>query len=414
MKKIYFISAILITASVSGFSPSVSAQPGMPLPRCDEILDPEFYYEEYIDADDFKTLHSTFKLWERLPDNYEYKAVCINENGKALLMWSFNLPSSLSKYQFSYKYKVALGVNWDKSAQIVHEITPEELILIAESLPEVNEFITAFLSETTQTSKWKDLWIRSSSYIESTGSASPLQINYSTDNFGSVAVSEKGVDWADLNIHQDWINFPTVKIGANLVENALTSKDCTTDTSPTAVSRYSPRGRKNEEEPEEFIYNSYKISCPGDKYRYSMVNISPHDGRFTVWLENRIEIASGKISDSDLEKIQALLAGKLSEYAQAATTVSSPTVTVSPPPAKQTKSTNLKLFIIAGATALILIIPLVYLLIRKLKKPKKIIEEIEKSEAVPSSNIEQIPTEARPQDQSENDTKNPQNISPRE
>ena len=376
---VHFILAILIGVTFfSSPSPS-SAQLGMPAPRCDEVLNPDSFYEKYINIPDFKAAHPTYDQWQRLPDDYKNSTVCINENEKTLLMWTFTLPESLSKFQISYKYQVALAVNWDKSAQITHELTPEELIVKAESLPEVDEFMTLFSGELKQSTRWDNYWIGSSSYGVSTGSTSPLQINYVTDKLGSITISNKGLDWADLSIHQNWVNFPTVKIGLDLAKQALQSTNCVLDESPTSISRYAPHSQKNDQEPEEFIYNNYTISCPDNKYRYSMVNIYP-DGRFTVWLENREQILSGNITQSDLEKIQAE-----SFKINSTTPTSSPSTT----PTENNKLSSkepadfisFKMLLVV-ALALCLLGPLVYLLIRHLRKSQKNPPGHEESESV--------------------------------
>ena len=374
-KTLGFISIILLFLFVLARLQPALAQLGMPAPRCDETLDSQVYYEKYINASSFKTLHPSFNDWKLLPDNYDDRVVCINEDEKALLMWSFVLPTSLSKYQFSYKYQVVLVINWDKSAQLAHELTPEELITKVESLPEVDEFITTLSNELAQSSRWDNYWVGSSSYGESSGYVSPLQINYSTDSRGSIAVSENGVDWADLSIHENWEHFPTVGIGLRLAETALISTECTLDNPPTAVSRYGPRSRKNEEEPEEFIYNSYKISCLDNQYRYSMVNIYPDDGRFSVWLENREQISLGIVSESELENIKSIFSNRINENKQIKNSKDSPTASVSQTPDKKSSQLNLKLIITIATITLIIGVLLIYLLLRYKRKVKNIISE---------------------------------------
>lgn len=402
IKVILFVSAILVSISELSYPHSASAQLGMPAPRCDEVLNPDIYFEKYINSTEFKATHPTYSGWKRLPDNYDSQTVCINKDEKALLMWDFILPSSLSKYQFSYKYKVALVVNWDKSAYIAHEITPEDLILKAESLPEIKEFITKFSSELSQSAKWDNYWIGSSSFGESSGYASPPEIKYTTDKLGSITLSDKGVEWADLSIHRNWESFPTVKIGLSLAEEALTSNNCVLDMTPTAVSRYSPHSRKNEQEPEEFIYNSYKISCTGSDYRYATVNIYPNDGRFTVWLENRKQISSGKISDSDLEKIQAIS----SKPSLSSDQTPVPILTVIPSSDKKTGTLDLKIILI-GTAAFSLLSTLAYFLIRRLKRTKNNILEPEKNE-VPVNTDNSQTNVVPPLEQTEKKPDNPE------
>ena len=391
MQRVIILVLIYLFISIT----SVSAQLGMPAPECDEVLEPALYFDKYIDSAEFKALHPTFLQWIHLPDNYSDQTVCINEDEKAVLMWSFILPASLSEYQFKYKYTVTIVVNWDKSAQLAYKITPEELIAKAESMSEVKEFISKFENELATS---EDNWIRSNSYSVNSGYVSPLEISYRTDNRDTIAVSDKGVEFADLKIHQEWLNFPTVRIGLNLVENALASTDCKLDKPSTAVSRYTPTARRNDQESEEFIYNSYKISCSESDYRYSGVHIYPNDGRFQVWLQNTDLIASGKISDEGLKKVQATSRLDDGPTDQSELTYSQAR-SIEPPSENLSGSKNLKL-IQALAIVWILITPLIYILIKKIRKPKKAYSE-------PVIN-ENMTNSSRDQTQSEQNQSNPQ------
>lgn len=305
MKK-HCISALflVITLFYTNTTP-IHAQSGMLPPPCDDTIDPQFYFDNYIDSADFKNLHPTFSQWDLLPDAYSNgEKVCINKDQKALLMWSFTLPTSLSQFQATYTYHVALAVNWDRSASIAHKTTPEALIIKAESMPETKEFLSKFRNELEQSSRWNNYWIGSSSYGESSGYISPLQVNYMTDNKGSLSIGDSGVNWADLNINEQWENFPTVNIGVRLTKDALRATNCALDESPSAVSRYSPKSRRNEQNPEEFIYNTYNIQCSNNDYRYAGVHIFAGSGKYEIWMENKKQIASGKVTDSELTRIQ--------------------------------------------------------------------------------------------------------------
>lgn len=360
MKKIYLILLLAISSLSNPFF--VSAQLGMPLPQCDKTVDAEIYFHKYIDAPDFKALHPTYSEWQLVSDTSQEKTVCINEGEKAILTWNFRLPASLSRFNFAYKYNVALVVNWDESAEIAQKVTPEALIAKTESLPGVQEFLTSYSNELAASTRWNNYWIGSSSYGESTGYTAPLEINYVTDNSDTIAVSEKGVDWADLNIHRQWKNFPTVNIGFKLVENALLSTHCTLDKSPTAVSRYSPTARKNDAEPEEFIDNNYNILCTDNEYRYSMANIYA-DGRYTVWLENREQIASGNLSESDIALIQ--VSRKASVEMTTPTTVPTAAAIATLIPKETTQSETslspLGIFALAAATPTFIIIAYLFM-----------------------------------------------------
>lgn len=379
----YLTVAILMGAVIVGMPHSTSAALGMPAPKCDREVQPEKYFEKYINSSEFKTVHPTFSQWLRLPDQYKDSRVCINKNEKALLFWSFTLPKSLSKFQFSYHYQVALVVNWDQSAKIAHEFTPEELIEKAEALPEVNEFITKFTSELNQSTVWNNFWIGSSSYGESTGDTSPLQVNYIIDASERIGVTNEGIDSADLSIHQDWTYFPTVKIGLNLVKQALESTDCALDESLTAVSRFSPRARKNDQEPEEFIYNNYNIICPDNQHNYSMVNIYP-DGRFTVWLGNNQQISSGQITQADLGKIQAVRR-KIGSTQLASKSVTDPAVNDELSSKEKANSSLLRVLVIV-TFSLCLLSSLVYLKISYLRRFKQSYPDNNESGSVPVKN----------------------------
>jgi len=366
----------------------------MPAPQCDEVLNPDNYFEKYINSTDFKVLHPTFGQWQRLPDDYKNRTVCINKNQKALLLWNFVLPASLSKLQIGYKYQVALVVNSDKSAQIAIRMTPEELIGKVESLPEVNEYINKFSNELKQSTKWNNYWIGSSSYAESSGYTSPLQVNYTADKIGYLTVSSEGVDSADLSIHQDWRNFPTVIIGLNLAKQALKSTNCTLDESPTAVSRYSPNSQRNDNEPEKFIDNSYNILCPNNEFRYSMVNIYA-DGRFTVWLENKKQILSGQITTSDLEKIQSVTKN-LNNTTPTQKPVTDSPATVQSSPEKQTVLKKIPLNLVSAAIFLCLLGVFVYLLIVKQRKKTNFPPGHEETPSISVQNIDQTETNSTP------------------
>lgn len=394
VRKIVYFVLVILTISFFGYPSPVSAQSGMIAPRCDDVLNPESFFEKYINTAEFKAIHPTYNQWQRLPDDYKDKAVCINENEKALLMWNFILPASLSKYQINYKYQAVLIVNWDRSAKIAHEITPEELILKVESLPEASEFITKFTKELAQSTVWFNYFIGPSEYGESSGYVSPLKIDYATNNLDSITLSEKGVNGADLNINQDWVNFPTVQIGLNLAKEALKSTNCNLNISPDAVSRYSPRAQRKEQS-EEFMSNSYNISCSDNKYHYTSVDIYPNDGRYEVWLENVSQISSGKISDSELKKIQAI--GN-----QNSKTTSSPNPSPIPTIAKYStvlekqNLDNTKPFLILVGFLVLFVAVLVFLLIRNLRKIKTDVPEAKENETIPFPIVNQTPVELPP------------------
>lgn len=381
-----FVVVIVVGIAYFTFHSSVSAQLGMPKPQCDETLSPNSYFEKYINSTNFKALHPTYDQWQRLPDDYKNREVCINKNQKALLLWNFALPTSLSRLQIGYKYQVALVVNSDKSAQIAIRMTPEGLIRKVESLPEVNEYINKFSNELIQSTKWNS-WIGSSTIGESSGYTSPLQVNYTADKIGYLSVSSEGVDSADLSIHQDWQNFPTVKIGFDLAKQALKSTNCTLDESPTAVSRYSPHSQKNDNESEKFIYNSYNILCPNNEFRYSMINIYP-DGRFTVWLENKKQILSGQIQTSDLDKIQAVIK-KSNNVTPSQKTLTDSQAIVQSSPERQTILKNIPLILVAAATFLCLLVVFTYLLIVKQKRKTNLPPDHEETPLVSAQNIDQ-------------------------
>jgi len=288
MKFVFVVVLLLIFISSQGLA--VTA--GEPAPRCDRELDKQFYFDNYVNTASFKSLNPSFDQWQ-LQEEYVVQG-CINENGNAVLRWDFVLPRSLSRYEISYSYTLYLVINWDGNAFLAHDEPLASLIETTENMPKVQEFLSNYQYEVVMGKRERSAKIGAASYSPEGSHVAELFVEYLTADRARLTISPSRIESANLGIYKTWTLFPSVPIATALVREALKKTPCSLYEQPLAKVKYLAIGS-------EITYKYYDINCSGFTYYYA--KIDTNNGEYSVWLENKERIETGKLT---LQQMQHL------------------------------------------------------------------------------------------------------------
>ena len=277
---------------------------------CDDRLDVDLYFAEYIGTESFRSLHPSFDRWQLVqePDSFG-DDTCLVDGQGLTATWSFELPAELSRYAIRYVYVVYLTITPGRSAHVARTERPEDLIAVAEAVPAVTEFFEKPERLTPDELDYR-FWIATGSYGAGGTGVSPLQVRYWVDGGGWLTISGAGrVESATLDQSEQWETFPSLSIGTELVGDVLDGEPCRlAEPSFAALRAFGASG-----EPRE-VLQSYSVECEdiergsNDPRLNLSVLMNPTSGEYVVWWPaygpDPRQAAAGTMTKQQLEAIK--------------------------------------------------------------------------------------------------------------